>query len=81
MCGITGFISLNQVPPDQRLVREMTNRTRHRGPDGEGFYTDSKACLGHRRLSLVAPSCGHQPLSDPESRFWVTANAEVHNYR
>ena len=54
---------------------------RHRGPDGEGFYDTAGASLGHCRLAIIDLSdAGHQPMSDPEGRFWITFNGEIYNY-
>ena len=37
--------------------------------------------LLHRRLSILdLSSAGHQPLSDSESKYWITFNGEVYNY-
>ena len=45
-------------------------------PDGRWFCG-----MGHRRLSIIDLSdAGHQPMSDPGERFWITYNGEVYNY-
>lgn len=81
MCGIAGCVSLGKFGPDTRLVRDMSGRLSHRGPDDEGFFTDRQVCLGNRRLSLVDLEGGKQPLSDNNRQVWLTANAEIYNHR
>src|SRR5579863_4594648 len=60
MCGIAGFVALAPSPRRETLVR-MTQAIAHRGPDDSGFYVDEWAALGHRRLSIIDLSGGHQP--------------------
>ena len=60
----------------------MTDAIAHRGPDGEGFYTDGFVALGHRRLAIIDLSPrGHQPMATPEGRFVLTYNGEVYNFQ
>ena len=47
MCGITGIFHLNGQPASPMQLRRMTDSIAHRGPDGEGFYTDHFIGLGH----------------------------------
>ncbi len=51
MCGIVGFYG--EEKNKEEIVKKMANRIKHRGPDGEGYYTDEKIALGHRRLSII----------------------------
>ena len=39
------------------------------------------AALGHRRLSIIDLSGGHQPLSNEVCSVWIAFNGEVYNYR
>ncbi|TIU09768.1 MAG: asparagine synthetase B, partial [Mesorhizobium sp.] len=67
MCGVAGIL----LAPDAasakplRAITQMTKVLRHRGPDGDGFWTDREAgvAFGHRRLAIVDLSeAGHQPM-------------------
>jgi len=77
MCGIAGFWG----PPDPGLLATMTARIRHRGPDGEGFFTHELASLGHRRLAIIDPEGGHQPVGSPDGLVQLSYNGEVYNFR
>lgn len=82
MCGIAGLV-YKDGPQQSAMaaVRRMIALQRHRGPDGEGFYDSVGASLGHCRLAVIDLSdAGHQPMCDPEGRFWITFNGEIYNY-
>jgi asparagine synthase (glutamine-hydrolysing) len=81
MCGIAGSVSLTGKKPEKRLIQEMTRSLAHRGPDGETFFYHGRLTFGHRRLALVDPVGGRQPMCDPERRYWVNANAEIYNHK
>jgi len=82
MCGIAGLVyNDGSQAAAQAAVRRMIKSQRHRGPDGEGFYDTVGASLGHCRLAIIELSdAGHQPMADPEGRFWITFNGEIYNY-
>ena len=84
MCGIAGIISCE---PEAR-IRPMLDIIEHRGRDDEGVWTSPatddegwRACLGHRRLSIIdTSSAGHQPMLSEDGRFVLTFNGEIYNY-
>jgi len=53
----------------------------HRGPDGEGFFEHPAASLGHRRLAIIDPAGGHQPVGTDDGLLQLTYNGEVYNFR
>jgi asparagine synthase (glutamine-hydrolysing) len=59
----------------------MTDAIRHRGPDGDGFYYDEFAALGHRRLAIIDRAGGGQPMSNEDGTVWIVFNGEVYNHR
>ena len=65
----------------QRLLKEMGDAIRHRGPDDEGFYTSGPVGLGFRRLSIIDLSGGHQPLANEDNTVWIVFNGEIYNYQ
>ncbi len=58
MCGIAGIWGLEDEP----LIREMMEVLAHRGPDAEGMHKAPWGTLGHRRLSIMDPEGGDQPI-------------------
>ncbi|MGH9551343.1 MAG: asparagine synthase (glutamine-hydrolyzing), partial [Terriglobales bacterium] len=82
MCGIAGFFTHAPLAEHeaQRILQTFARAIRHRGPDGEGFYLNGTVGLVHRRLAVIDPIGGHQPIIDPGGNVLV-ANAEIYNYR
>jgi asparagine synthase (glutamine-hydrolysing) len=82
MCGITGIFNLNGAPVSSVILRKMTDTIAHRGPDGEGFYTDSFIGLGHRRLAIIDLSpAGHQPMITRDGQYIIIYNGEIYNFQ
>ena len=78
MCGITGLVTLGR--PSDAVLKSMTAALHHRGPDDSGFYCDSMAALGHRRLSIIDVAAGSQPMSNESREIWITYNGEIFNH-
>lgn len=82
MCGITGLIhKLSPIKDNDLLL--MTQAIQHRGPDGKGFWVDaSRRCgVGHRRLAIIDPNGGAQPMADDSGRIQLVYNGEIYNYQ
>ncbi len=79
MCGITGIWGDVDIP----LVKQMMLKLRHRGPDAEGMFvsSDGPGVLGHRRLSIMDPEGGNQPIYNESKSLAVIANGEVYNFK
>lgn len=84
MCGIAGMFG--EGPSGAIMaapLRAALNAMYHRGPDGEGLYTDPTfpAALAHKRLSIVDLSdAGLQPMWDHSGTRAIVFNGEVYNY-
>ncbi len=81
MCGISGIVNTNGVAPDEAVLRSMTAAIAHRGPDGEGVHIQGAVGLGHRRLAIIDPRCGAQPMSNEDGAVWITYNGEIYNFQ
>jgi asparagine synthase (glutamine-hydrolysing) len=82
MCGIVGICNFNGEPVPIGLLKRMTDIIAHRGPDGEGHYTDGPVGLGHRRLAIIDLSpAGHQPMANETGDIIVTCNGEIYNFQ
>ncbi len=80
MCGIAGYVTTG-CKPEQAVLKKMTDRIAHRGPDGEGFYLDDMCALGHRRLAIIDLKGGDQPIYSADRRYVIVYNGEIYNYR
>ncbi|HEX7010180.1 MAG TPA: hypothetical protein VF184_09365, partial [Phycisphaeraceae bacterium] len=81
MCGIAGIIRPGAAQVDEREIRCMTDALQHRGPDGSGLLVRGPVAIGHRRLAIIDPAGGQQPLSNEDGTVWITFNGEVYNHR
>lgn len=80
MCGIVGFT--NKINNSNKVIVDMMDKIRHRGPDAEGRYVDSDIALGHRRLSIIdVTSSGDQPIFNEDDSLVIVFNGEIYNYR
>lgn len=83
MCGIAGILGSDRADIEP-FVAQMSASLKHRGPDAQGIWVDP-ACsvgLGHTRLSILELSpLGAQPMLSASSRYVVTFNGEIYNYR
>lgn len=79
MCGIVGFSDKRENK--QEILDEMMRAIIHRGPDGEGSYTDGQIALGHRRLSIIDLEGGRQPMSNENGNLQIVFNGEIYNYQ
>lgn len=82
MCGIAGILlqAANTMAPVH--LKKMTDAIAHRGPDGEGQWSNKKNTVhfGHRRLSIIDLSKNAaQPMSFA-SRYQIVYNGEIYNY-
>ncbi|PWK76995.1 asparagine synthase (glutamine-hydrolyzing) [Aminobacter sp. AP02] len=81
MCGVAGYCGpAFGADNAQALLRDMTGALRHRGPDDGGLYIGEAAGLGHRRLSVVGISDGHQPMVSADGHVHISYNGEIFNY-
>lgn len=80
MCGITGFVDFES---DLRLhratIEAMTETMALRGPDDGGTWIAPHAALGHRRLAVIDPAGGAQPMV--RGNAVLVYSGEVYNFR
>ena len=82
MCGITGWIDWEKDLQTQRpIITRMTQTLTNRGPDAFGTWLSSRAALGHRRLSVIDPENGKQPMirQRGEQTYVISYNGELYN--
>ncbi|BAV34014.1 asparagine synthase [Sulfuricaulis limicola] len=81
MCGIAGIVAPKGFSVDKALLERMTRSMAHRGPDDQGVFVHENVGLGHRRLSIIDLSSGHQPLFNEDGTVVVVYNGEIYNFR
>jgi asparagine synthase (glutamine-hydrolysing) len=77
MCGITAIWG----ETDTALTRQIMEGLVHRGPDGSGVASRQRVTLGHRRLSIMDPEGGSQPIWNEKKTIAIAANGEIYNFR
>src|SRR5256885_17039656 len=81
MCGICGIIGTAFAPTDTKvIVRSMSQRIAHRGPDGEGFWHTPHGPLGPRRLAIIDVAGGRQPMFNENNQIGIVFNGEIYNF-
>ena len=78
MCGIAGIVTKDKNK--DKIIKKMSKRIIHRGPDGEGYYVDDTIALAHRRLSIIDLEGGSQPIYNETKDVVVVFNGEIYNY-
>ena len=79
MCGIAGFIGKDK--DKKKILKNMCDRIKHRGPDAQGYYVKGDAALGQRRLSIIDIEGGKQPMFSKDEKLVVVFNGEIYNYK
>ena len=81
MCGILGWIGVEDATLNKERFGKALDLLAHRGPDDRGIVNFPGVLLGHRRLSITDLSTsGHQPMIDPVSGATVIFNGEIYNH-
>ncbi|MEW6574660.1 MAG: asparagine synthase (glutamine-hydrolyzing), partial [Bacillota bacterium] len=82
MCGIAGWIDWDvDLTKERAVIEAMTDTLSARGPDAAGVWVSSRAALGHRRLIVVDPEGGRQPMvrEHHQRTYVITYNGELYN--
>lgn len=83
MCGIVGLWSSVSVGDEgATIVSRMMRAIEHRGRDGDGLsvHDEARLCLGHRRLAIIDPEHGRQPMTTEDGQLTVVFNGAIYNY-
>ena len=82
MCGIVGFVNYKkELPNKQNVINLMTQTLSNRGPDEEGIYIKNNVALGHKRLIVIDPQGGKQPMIQRfnEGEYVIVYNGQIYN--
>lgn len=78
MCGFLAIIGKGK---DELLVKELSKRMAHRGPDESDLHvTPGGHILCHERLSIIDLHSGKQPIQGCDSA-WMVHNGEIYNHQ
>ncbi|MGY9000916.1 MAG: asparagine synthase (glutamine-hydrolyzing) [Rhodospirillales bacterium] len=78
MCGVAGII-LYDEKPDKSAINALASALVHRGPDGNGRFSNHNMEVVHTRLSIIDLETGDQPIQDKRGTV-IVANGEIYNY-
>ena len=82
MCGIVGWSNLkNNIRDYSDIMDEMIDTLKLRGPDSAGLKIYNHALMGHRRLIIVDPTGGMQPMTKiiNNKEYTICYNGELYN--
>ena len=79
MCGFVGFC--DDSKNKKKIIRDMADIIKHRGPDSDGYYVDNNIALGFRRLSIIDLDKGSQPIFNEDKDKVIVFNGEIYNYK
>ncbi|MGB3019657.1 MAG: asparagine synthetase B, partial [Microgenomates group bacterium] len=77
MCGIAGFYGFE----NKKLIKQFSKDLSHRGPDGEGIFSNEKVSLLNRRLAIIDLKTGDQPIYNEDKNIVTVYNGEIYNYK
>lgn len=79
MCGFVGFV--DKANNKKKIIKDMADIIKHRGPDSDGYYVNGDIALGFRRLSIIDLDGGTQPIYNEKKDKVIVFNGEIYNYR
>ena len=82
MCGIVGFVNYKkELPNKKNVINTMTQTLSNRGPDEEGLYLNNNVALGHKRLIVIDPEGGKQPMVQRfnQGEYVIVYNGQIYN--
>jgi asparagine synthase (glutamine-hydrolysing) len=84
MCGIIGWVDWERdLSGEVATLERMAQAVQHRGPDGQGVWMSRHAALAHRRLIVIDPETGGQPMVHVHGGqpIVITYNGELYNFQ
>ena len=78
MCGIAGILSSDiDLRQEKEMLWRVSDSLKMRGPDARGEYITRSVALIHRRLSVIDPEKGVQPMRF--GKYIIVYNGEIYN--
>ncbi|MBQ9658621.1 MAG: asparagine synthase (glutamine-hydrolyzing) [Clostridia bacterium] len=82
MCGITGFVNYKKdISSFRNVLADMNEAIAKRGPDEQGYYISENVALAHKRLIVIDPEGGKQPMSFHlgDTDYIIVYNGQIYN--
>ena len=82
MCGFVGFANFkNDISSMKNILLNMNSTLSKRGPDEDGYYINKNVALGHKRLIVIDPVGGKQPMIEKFSygEYVIVYNGQIYN--
>ncbi|MEW9051386.1 MAG: asparagine synthase (glutamine-hydrolyzing) [Neobacillus sp.] len=82
MCGVSGWVDFSKNIRNESMTLEiMANTLAKRGPDETNLWLDTHVGLGHKRLIVVDPEGGKQPMTKQKdgNDYTICYNGELYN--
>lgn len=82
MCGFVGFVDYKKnVSNYKEFLYNMNETLIKRGPDEDGYYINENVGLGHKRLIVIDPKGGKQPMIEKYSfgEYVIVYNGQIYN--
>ena len=82
MCGFVGFANFKEdVSKKENILKNMNETLKKRGPDEDGYYIDKHAELAHKRLIVIDPEGGKQPMIESflSNTYIIVYNGQIYN--
>jgi asparagine synthase (glutamine-hydrolysing) len=82
MCGIVGFVNFSKdISNDKYIINKMNDTLGNRGPNEDGYFSNNNVLLGHKRLIVIDPEGGKQPMSATfnSNKYTIVYNGQIYN--
>jgi asparagine synthase (glutamine-hydrolysing) len=81
MCGIAGYHEFrNERRADRQILLRMLDKIKHRGAEGPEYFVENGTALAFRRLGIVDPVHGRQPMYNEDETIVLVCNGELYDY-
>ncbi len=80
MCGIAGAWDFTGRSIPMGRIAAMSREQQHRGPDGDGVFSNGPLFLANQRLAIIDPDDGDQPFMSDDGTVALVQNGEIFNF-